>query len=128
MPHAAIFWCNYQMVDKMMYPSLFQCRTRQFSGAIAKNEDDAIRKAKFQCRTRQFSGAMTDAPVESDPNVVSMPHAAIFWCNNLEINTLRQYVEFQCRTRQFSGAIFLTGSDRGVLKRFNAARGNFLVQ
>ena len=35
MPHAAIYWCNDQIKLRKIFENFeFQCRTRQFSGAI----------------------------------------------------------------------------------------------
>ena len=35
MPHAAIFWCNKEGLEELEKHLEFQCRTRQFSGAMS---------------------------------------------------------------------------------------------
>ena len=36
----------------------FQCRTRQFAGAISAVDCSQLALDMFQCRTRQFTGAI----------------------------------------------------------------------
>ena len=58
MPHAAIFRCNPVQIRAKSPVPKFQCRTRQFSGAIMYNIAESYINHEFQCRTRQFSGAI----------------------------------------------------------------------
>ena len=59
----------------------------------------------FQCRTRQSAGAIRSAAAGREFLVVSMPHAAICWCNIKSRSGSARIGRFQCRTRQFAGAI-----------------------
>ena len=105
MPHAAIYWCNEYRIQLICLIEKFQCRTRQFTGAMIVQRIDEAKAAMFQCRTRQFTGAMNNnMGVAVIDMLVSMPHAAIYWCN------------------------LISSSSRSGLVRFNAARGNLLVQ
>ena len=127
MPHAAIFWCNLSFTWWSDVAKKFQCRTRQFSGAIL-NSGSNIDSSAFQCRTRQFAGAIVCHRREYECNQVSMPHAAICWCNCSWGMWMSDIDSFQCRTRQFAGAISGCSFINRRRKRFNAARGNLLVQ
>ena len=40
MPHAAIYWCNEIEVTTTIDSALFQCRTRQFTGAMSNSQDE----------------------------------------------------------------------------------------
>ena len=105
MPHAAICWCNKINAIVSEHVVMFQCRTRQFAGAMSKYVGFAALAVSFQCRTRQFAGAISSG------------------AHKLNLDGW-----FQCRTRQFAGAIISAKrlcDDRWC---FNAARGNLLVQ
>ena len=71
----------------------------------------------FQCRTRQFAGAIAESAGNSSSGPsVSMPHAAICWCNLEDMDKHEQLLSvFQCRTRQFAGAII----DPDLIKRLS---------
>ena len=127
MPHAAICWCNPVQIRAKSPVPKFQCRTRQFTGAMEKITMINDREL-FQCRTRQICWCNFLLPSHAALYGVSMPHAAIYWCNEQMLRYRAAAWLFQCRTRQFSGAIrhplWFTFSILG----FNAARGNLLVQ
>ena len=130
MPHAAIYWCNPVQIRAKSPVPKFQCRTRQFTGAMEKITMINGREL-FQCRTRQICWCNFLLPSHAALYGVSMPHAAnllvqfpspiscsAIWRFNAARGNLLVQCEkyrklvatvdvFQCRTRQFTGAICL---------------------